>query len=92
MYQWRMFLSSMTLLAVMVSGIHAQGISQTQASATSKRSVTLGDAVEIFMRENLQLLAARYDIETAEAEKLTARLRPNPQFSVGLSDLPVNLS
>ena len=92
MYQWRMFLSSMTLLAVMVSGVHAQGISQTQASATSKRSVTLGEAVEIFMRENLQLLAARYDIEIAEAEKLTARLRPNPQFSVGLSDLPVNLS
>ncbi|MEN3326005.1 MAG: outer membrane protein heavy metal efflux system [Acidobacteriota bacterium] len=44
------------------------------------------------MRQNLQLVAARYDIETADAEKLTARLRPNPQISVGLSDLPVNLS
>jgi cobalt-zinc-cadmium efflux system outer membrane protein len=44
------------------------------------------------MRQNLQLVAARYDIETADAEKLTARLRPNPQLTVGLSDLPVNLS
>src|SRR6185369_4480026 len=79
-------------VAVMVSGIQAQQMSQTQAPGTSKRSVTLDDAVEIFLRQNLQLVAARYDIETADAEKLTARLRPNPQLTVGLSDLPVNLS
>src|SRR6185369_1622814 len=88
MYQWRTFLSVVTLTAVIVSGVRAQ----TQTPATSKRLVTLADAVEIFMRQNLQLLAARYDIETADAEKLTARLRPNPQFTLGLSDLPVNLS
>jgi outer membrane protein, heavy metal efflux system len=88
MHQWRTFLSLITFFAVMVSGIQAQ----TQTPATSKRLVTLNDAVEIFMRQNLQLVAARYDIETADAEKLTARLRPNPQFSFGLSDLPVNLS
>jgi cobalt-zinc-cadmium efflux system outer membrane protein len=86
MYQWRTFLSVVTLTAVIVSGV------QAQTPATSKRSVNLSDAVEIFMRQNLQLVAARYDIETADAEKLTARLRPNPQISFGLSDLPVNLS
>src|ERR1044072_1676711 len=86
MYQWRTFLSLMTFFAVMVSGI------QAQTPATSKRSVTLADAIEIFMRQNLELVAARYDIETADAEKLTARLRPNPQLTVGLADLPVNLS
>ena len=89
MYQWRTFLSLVTLIAVAVSSIQAQ---EKLAPATSKRAVTLADAVEIFMRQNLELLAARYDIETADAEKLTARLRPNPQLSVGLSDLPVNLS
>jgi len=88
MYQWRTFLSVVTLTAVIVSGAQAQ----TPTPATSKRLVTLADAVEIFMRQNLQLVAARYDIETADAEKLTARLRPNPQISFGLSDLPVNLS
>ena len=88
MHQWRTFLSVLTLFAVIVSGIQAQ----TQAPVTSKRTVTLADAIEIFMRQNLELVAARYDIETADAEKLTARLRPNPQLSVGLSDLPVNFS
>src|SRR6185295_7207058 len=75
----------MTLAAVIVSGAQAQ-------EKPSKRSLTLPEAIEIFMRQNLELVAARYDIETADAEKLTARLRPNPQLSVGLSDLPVNLS
>jgi cobalt-zinc-cadmium efflux system outer membrane protein len=92
MHQWRTFLSVLTLFATIVSGIQAQDKLQTQPPATSKRTVTLADAVEIFMRQNLALVAARYDIETADAEKLTARLRPNPQLSVGLSDLPVNLS
>jgi outer membrane protein, heavy metal efflux system len=77
------FLSVLTLFVVNVCSIHAQ---------TSKRTVTLDEAVEIFMRQNLELVAARYDIETADAEKLTARLRPNPQLTFGLSDLPVNLS
>jgi outer membrane protein, heavy metal efflux system len=92
-------------LTLFVSGIHAQekpavflnqrNIAtkpQTQAPATSKRSITLEEALEIFLRQNLELLAARYDIETADAEKLTARLRPNPQLTVGLSDLPADLS
>src|SRR6185437_13903914 len=91
MHQWRTFLSVVTLTSVIVSGVHAQEKPQTQTPVTSKRSVTLAEAVEIFMRQNLELVAARYDIETADAEKLTARLRPNPQLSVGLSDLPINL-
>src|ERR1041385_9163172 len=92
MHQWRTFLSVVTLTAVIVSGVQAQEKPQTQAPVTSKRSVTLAEAIEIFMRQNLELVAARYDIETADAEKLTARLRPNPQLTVGLSDLPLNLS
>lgn len=92
MHQWRMFLPVLTLLAVTVSGIQAQQITQTPAPTTAKRSVTLADAVEIFMRQNLALVAARYDIETADADKLTARLRPNPQLTIGLSALPLNLS
>ena len=103
MHQWRTFLPVLTLLAVTVSGIQAQEspavflnqnnlATKTQTPTTARRSVTLAEAIEIFMRQNLQLVAARYDIETADAEKLTARLRPNPQLTFGLSDLPVNLS
>jgi len=55
-----------------------------------KRSITISDAVSIFLQQNLQLLAARYDIDTVDADKLTARLRPNPQISVGFSDIPLD--
>ena len=76
----------------LVQGNVAQSQSQTPPPPGSKRTITLAEATELFLRQNLELLAARYDIETADAERLTARLRPNPQLSVGLSDLPVNLS
>jgi len=66
--------------------------SRSQSPPPARQSVTLSDAVSIFLRRNFQLIAARYDIDTAEAEKLTARLRPNPEVNVGFSGLPVNLS
>jgi cobalt-zinc-cadmium efflux system outer membrane protein len=65
---------------------------QQTPATPSKRSITISDAVSIFLQQNLQLVAARYDIDTADAEKLTARLRPNPEFSFGSSDLPLDLS
>jgi cobalt-zinc-cadmium efflux system outer membrane protein len=67
--------------------------SQPQTPGTSaKRPITISDAVSIFLQQNFELVAARYDIDTAEAEKLTARLRPNPQVTVGFQGLPLNLS
>lgn len=66
-----------------------QAAQQTPAT-TASRSITISDAVSIFLQKNLQLVAARYEIDTAEAEKLTARLRPNPEISVGFSDIPLD--
>jgi len=60
--------------------------------STTTRPITLSDAVSIFLQRNFQLIAARYDIDTAEAEKLTARLRPNPEITVASSGLPLSLS
>ncbi len=65
---------------------------QPQTSATAKQPITVSDAVSIFLRQNFQVIAARFDIDTAEAEKLTARLRPNPEVSVGFQGLPLNLT
>jgi cobalt-zinc-cadmium efflux system outer membrane protein len=66
---------------------------QQQTPATpAKRPITISDAVSIFLQQNFQLVAARYDIDTVDAEKLTARLRPNPQVSVGFTGLPLNFS
>jgi cobalt-zinc-cadmium efflux system outer membrane protein len=65
---------------------------QLPAALPGKQSITLSDAVLIFLKQNLDLVAARYDIDTVDAEKLTARLRPNPEFSFGSSDLPINFT
>ena len=86
------FLSSVTLLvAISVSGLQVQAQTQTPVPP-AKRSITLADAVEIFLQRNLQLVAARYDIDTAEAEKLTAHLRPNPQITFASSGLPLSFT
>ncbi|MFQ5737408.1 MAG: TolC family protein [Acidobacteriota bacterium] len=58
--------------------------------APKRKSLTLSEAVSLFLRENLFLVAARFDVETAEAEKLSARLRPNPEFSLEAEDLPTD--
>ena len=65
---------------------------QQTSPAPGKRSITVEEAVAIFLNQNLQLVAARYDIDTVDAEKLTARLRPNPEVSVGFSDIPLVFS
>src|SRR3954471_4343780 len=61
-------------------------------TTSTRRPITISDAVSIFLQQNLQLVAARYDIDTAEAEKLTARLRPNPQLNISTSDIPLTLA
>ena len=63
---------------------------QQPTPVASRRSITISDAVAIFLRQNLQLVAARYDIDIMDADKLTARLRPNPEISVGFSDIPLS--
>jgi cobalt-zinc-cadmium efflux system outer membrane protein len=67
-------------------------LAQQAPASTPRRAITLADAVDIFLRQNLDLVAARYDIDTAEAEKLTARLRPNPEVDVEFEDLPVDFT
>src|ERR1041384_5361296 len=61
MHRWPKFLSVLTFIALAVSGVQAQ-----VQPATPKRSITLAEAIEIFMRQNLELVAARYDIEIAD--------------------------
>src|SRR5258708_4429637 len=63
-----------------------------QQTTPQKRPITISDAVSIFLQQNLQLVAARYDIDITDAEKLTARLRPNPALTIGVTNLPVDLS
>ena len=63
---------------------------QGTPSTQSTRSISIKDAVTIFLQQNLQLVAARYDIDLVDAEKLTAGLRPNPEVEVAFSEIPFN--
>jgi cobalt-zinc-cadmium efflux system outer membrane protein len=67
-------------------------IRDRQQTPVAGRSITISDAVSIFLQQNLQLVAARYDVDTADAEKLTAKLRPNPEISIDLQTLSLNLT
>jgi cobalt-zinc-cadmium efflux system outer membrane protein len=42
--------------------------------------LTLDAAIDLLLRQNLNLLALRYEIELAQADVLTASLRANPAF------------
>lgn len=44
------------------------------------RGLALGDTVDIMVRQNLGIIAMRYEIPMADADVLTASLRANPVF------------
>jgi len=66
------------------------GPAQQTPPTAARRAITISEAVAIFLQQNIQLVAARYDIDTVDAEKLSARLRPNPEVSVGFADIPLD--
>lgn len=53
------------------------------APATPVFRLSLDEAVALFLRQNLDLLMAKYGIETAKGQQITARLFPNPTASLG---------
>jgi outer membrane protein, heavy metal efflux system len=73
-----------------ISADIAEMIRDRQQTQPTRKSITISDAVSIFLQQNLQLVAARYDVDTADAEKLTARLRPNPQIAIDSANLPID--
>jgi outer membrane protein, heavy metal efflux system len=63
-----------------------------QPAASAPKSLTLKDALGVFLQQNLQIVAAKFDVDMADAEKLTAKLRPNPEFSIDSEGLPLDFS
>ena len=58
-----------------------------QRTATVRLS--LEEAIGLFLQQNLDLLIAKYGIESSKGEQLTARLFPNPVASLGAVSSPV---
>ncbi|MCP9440471.1 MAG: TolC family protein, partial [Nitrospira sp.] len=52
--------------------------------------LSLDEAVELFLRRNLDLLIARFGIAMSKAQEVTARLFPNPVVSIGMVSSPVD--
>ncbi|WP_342349229.1 TolC family protein [uncultured Nitrospira sp.] len=44
--------------------------------------LSLDEAIVLFLRQNLDLLKTKYGIDTAQAQKITAGLFPNPELSI----------
>lgn len=53
------------------------------APAVPAMRLSLDEAVALFLRQNLDLLMAKYGIESAKGQQITARLFPNPTASLG---------
>lgn len=73
-------------IACVAAGVPVFAFAQTPASDTLK--LTVKQAEDQFIKNNLQLIAQHYNIGIAEAQVITARLFPNPDFtfSTGLYD------
>ena len=70
----------MYVLTCLLVGISADGLAQAQEKDTLKLSRQQYE--EIFLKQNLLLLAEKYKIDQAEALVLQAKLWPNPNLSL----------
>lgn len=69
-----LFRHRMVVIAVLLTGL------ATQAQDTLR--ITLQEAEQQFLQNNLSLLAAKYDISIAQAQIIQAKLYNNPTLSV----------
>ena len=66
------------------SGAVSPAPASEQATVESKPlRLSMNDALGLFIRQNLDVLIAKYGIEYTKGQEVTARLFPNPLFSVG---------
>src|SRR5205814_3691832 len=67
------------LCLLIVSPVAGAPIEPTGAEVLS---LTVDDALALFLKRNLDLLMAQYGIESAKGLEVTARLFPNPVLSL----------
>src|ERR1700733_4170847 len=87
------------LIAVIIAGVAgaqsppAQSPSPPQAQTLAQKpgavTISLDDAIQMALRHNHNLLAARTTIQQSEAEETTANLRPNPVILGDAQFLPI---
>ena len=73
-------------LAVLLTGSGiAQAVESIPAGSLPPAAVRLNvsEAVALFLRQNLDLLMAKYGIDFSKGQQITARLFPNPVLQIG---------
>jgi len=53
-------------------------------------ALTLATAEELLLQHNLAIIAARYGVDIARAQRLTAAVRPNPALTLGAEQFNLN--
>jgi outer membrane protein, heavy metal efflux system len=64
--------------------------SPAQPTVEVPRQLTLERAEEILLQNNLTIIAARYGVDIARAQRLTASVRPNPTLTLGAEQFNFN--
>jgi outer membrane protein TolC len=64
--------------------------SPAQPTVEVPRQLTLDRAEEILLQNNLAIIAARYGVDIAQAQRLTASVRPNPTLRLGGEQFNLN--
>src|ERR1700754_1190725 len=57
------------------------GINRAHAQGADTLKVTIKQAEDLFLKNNLQLIIQRYNIDNSSRQVITARLFPNPDFN-----------
>lgn len=78
----------LAFLVVKIISIPASFSANAQSPASDTLKITVKKAEDLFLKNNLQLIAQHYNIGIAEAQVITAKLFPNPDLSLttGLYD------
>jgi outer membrane protein, heavy metal efflux system len=72
---------------VVITTVSYLSATSVAGAQTAVRTLTIEGAVSEAVQRNLDLLAERANLSIAEAELITARLRPNPVLSGGADNL-----
>jgi len=82
-------LAGLMLAGCVLSALAATAMAQTPAAPAAPQ-LRLERAIERFLRHNLAVEAARHRVDVARAERIAARLRPNPTLTVSAENVKVS--
>jgi cobalt-zinc-cadmium efflux system outer membrane protein len=71
-----------------ISESFEQGAHAAESSSAQSLRLSLDEAMGLFLRQNLDLLIAKFGIEFSKGQQITAGLFPNPVVSVGAVSSP----